>query len=82
MQFPIDIQELSITLTSKLGPDELKLVTDPQKLSSVNMEAKNTFIEQQKWFVDQISINILIALNLKIFTQETLQTSKNQVNLI
>lgn len=47
--FPIDIQELSITLTTKLTQNQIKLISDPQKLSSVNMEAKHTFIEQQKW---------------------------------
>jgi hypothetical protein len=41
--------ELSITLTTKLGCDEVELSDDPNKLSCISLKAKETFIEQQKW---------------------------------
>ena len=41
--------ELSITLTTKLGCDEVELSDDPSKLSCISLKAKETFIEQQKW---------------------------------
>ena len=47
--FPLDIQELSVILTTKLSPYEIKLVPDPNRLSFMNLEAHSTFIEQQKW---------------------------------
>jgi hypothetical protein len=47
--FPIDIQELSITLTSKLDAHEIKLISDTRRLSFINLDASNTFIDQQKW---------------------------------
>ena len=42
-------KELSITITSKLNSNEVKLITDPQRHSYINLDAENTFIEQQKW---------------------------------
>lgn len=48
-KFPIDVQELSVSITSKLTSNELKIVADPQKLSYINFDAGNTFTEQQKW---------------------------------
>jgi hypothetical protein len=45
----VDVQELSITISSKLSSSDVKLITDPQRLSYLNMDAENTFIEQQKW---------------------------------
>lgn len=47
--FPVDIQELSVTLTTRLGPHEIKLTPDPNRLSFMNLNALNTFIDQQKW---------------------------------
>lgn len=41
--------ELSITLTTRWANDQIKLISDPNRLSSVNLDAKSTFIEQQKW---------------------------------
>lgn len=49
--FPIDLQELSISVISKLSSNEVKLISDDKRLSFVNMDAANTFIDQQKWFV-------------------------------
>jgi hypothetical protein len=34
--FPVDTQELSITLTTKRGPNEIKLMSDPTKLVKNN----------------------------------------------
>jgi hypothetical protein len=49
--FPFDIQELSITLASKLDPNELKLKCNPKKLSYLSLNASRIFIEQQKWYL-------------------------------
>jgi hypothetical protein len=43
------MQELSVIFTTKLSSKELKLVSDPLKLSYLNLEALYTFIDQQKW---------------------------------
>lgn len=47
--FPVDVQELSITLATKRSPSEVKLVSDPIRLSYIDLDASNTFIDQQKW---------------------------------
>jgi Fe-S cluster biosynthesis and repair protein YggX len=44
-------KELGITLTTRWASDQIKLISDPNRLSTVNLDAKNTFIEQQKWFL-------------------------------
>jgi hypothetical protein len=48
--FPFDIQELSITLSSKLVKNQIKLVSNPKRFSFVKANAVNTFIDQQKWY--------------------------------
>ena len=47
--FPFDLQELSIILTSNRDHSEIKLVSDKLRLSQIDFGAKNTFIDQQKW---------------------------------
>lgn len=47
--FPVDVQELSVTLTTKLDPNELKLVADPQRTCNIHSDASYTFSDQQKW---------------------------------
>lgn len=47
--FPVDVQELSIVLSSKIGNDKLELIEDPNKLSYINFEALQLFKDQQKW---------------------------------
>lgn len=47
--FPLDVQELSITLASKYKPTKVKLVTDLLKPSCIHPEAPRTFRDQQKW---------------------------------
>ena len=47
--FPVDVQELSIAIASKLPPAEIKLVEDPKQKSFMNLEASNVFSDQQKW---------------------------------
>ena len=49
--FPVDTQELSITLTTKRSPSELRLASNPNKLSFIDLNAKSIFMEQQKWYV-------------------------------
>lgn len=48
--FPIDVQELSVSVVSKWSSRDVKLISDDKRLSYVNLEAENTFIDQQKWF--------------------------------
>ena len=47
--FPFDVQELSITLSSRLSKNEVKLVADQQRKSMVTSAATRTFQDQQKW---------------------------------
>lgn len=49
--FPVDTQELTVTLTTKRSPDELRIMSNPSKLSLIDLNANNTFMEQQKWYV-------------------------------
>ncbi len=49
--FPLDIQELSITLSSKLGKNQIKLIPNPKRFSSIDNDASGTFIDQQKWYL-------------------------------
>ena len=49
--FPVDTQELTVTLTTKRGPDELRIMSNPSKLSLIDLNANNTFMEQQKWYL-------------------------------
>lgn len=48
-KFPLDIQELSIIVTSKYTRTDLNLVSNFQKISYLDPEALNTFRDQQKW---------------------------------
>lgn len=47
--FPVDVQELEIAVTSKIGLDELELVKDEAKVSFIIFDATLTFRDQQKW---------------------------------
>jgi hypothetical protein len=47
--FPIDIQELHITVASKLKPKEVEIVSDKIKHSKMHSEARFTFRDQQKF---------------------------------
>lgn len=42
-KFPVDVQELSIVLTSKIGSDQLEIISDKQKLSFIVFDATLTF---------------------------------------
>lgn len=44
--FPMDIQEISITLTSKRSVSEVEFVENPREASSINIE---DFLDQQEW---------------------------------
>lgn len=44
--FPMDIQEISITLTSKLSVNQVELVENPRDACSINTE---DFLDQQEW---------------------------------
>ena len=47
--FPFDIQELSITLASRLTKKECRLVCDAQRRYEVSVPTTRTFQDQQKW---------------------------------
>lgn len=47
--FPIDIQELSISIVSTLNSYEVKIVPDKNKPSFIDLDTKHTFTDQQKW---------------------------------
>lgn len=49
--FPLDVQELSVTFASRYKPSRVKLVADPLKISNIHPEAPHTFRDQQKWKV-------------------------------
>lgn len=44
--FPMDIQEISITLTSKLSLEQVELVENRRDACSINTE---DFLDQQEW---------------------------------
>ena len=48
-QFPFDVQQLDIILTSKLGSDKINLISDVHKLSYFDFEAKQNFKDKQRW---------------------------------
>jgi hypothetical protein len=47
--FPVDVQELSVAIASKLAPSEIRLEEDQKLKSFMNLEAANVFSDQQKW---------------------------------
>jgi hypothetical protein len=49
--FPQDIQELSINLATRHKPSVCKLISDRRKISTITIEALNTFRDQQKFKV-------------------------------
>jgi hypothetical protein len=48
LQFPADVQDLSISITSHHHVETCVLVQDEQFRSAINREA---FVDQQKWFL-------------------------------
>ncbi len=47
--FPLDTQELSIVVTSKLTNNEIDILQDPEFSSSIDFKASRIFVDQQKW---------------------------------
>ena len=47
--FPFDVQEIGIVISSELDGSEIKLISDPQKLSFLNVDPKNLLIDQNRW---------------------------------
>lgn len=47
--FPLDLQELSVTLASSRESNEIRILNDKKRLSHINLDAKHTFTDQQKW---------------------------------
>jgi hypothetical protein len=49
--FPMDIQQLGVTVATKYSKRKVKLIPDPERLSKLKTEALKTFRDQQKWKV-------------------------------
>lgn len=47
--FPLDIQELSIVICSKLKSNEVELKSDPDRPCLIDQKAEKIFHDQQKW---------------------------------
>lgn len=47
--FPYDVQEIGIVISSELDGSEIKLISDPHKLSFLNVDPKNLLIDQNRW---------------------------------
>lgn len=60
-EFPLDIQELSITICSKLDSSELEIIPDQEKLSTIHPRAFKTFESQQVYRVTVLCFHILFC---------------------
>lgn len=49
--FPLDVQELSITFASKLKTSQVNLIQNNKKISTIYFETLHSFRDQQKWKV-------------------------------
>lgn len=70
LKFPVDVQELEVVLTSKLGNDKVDIVEDLDQISFIDLDAAQTFRDQQKWlhiFVQVKFIILLIIINILLF---------------
>lgn len=65
-EYPLDVQELSITVCSYLGESEIQIIEDTEKLSTIHPRAYNLFEEQQKFMVSKNS-NLNNYPNMKLF---------------
>jgi hypothetical protein len=50
-EYPLDTQELSVTICSYLGENEIQIIEDTERISSIHPRAYNLFEEQQKFMV-------------------------------
>jgi hypothetical protein len=73
--FPLDIQELSVCLGSKLNPKYCRLISDPDEIflfknsrcTSLSSQVINTFRDQQKFFVFIIYKLLYMLYNMIYF---------------
>ncbi len=49
--FPFDIQELNLIISSKYNSKIVNLISNPNKISTIHPLATFTFIDQQKWYI-------------------------------
>lgn len=49
--FPIDIQELSLVLASRLTIDKVVLIENPDQPCEMDPELASKFVDQQKWYL-------------------------------
>ena len=71
-KFPVDVQELSLVLASKLSLSEVILIQDPQIASQMGADVTNIFVDQQKWHL----------YNLIDISDKPSYDVKNQANLV
>ena len=55
-------KELSVIVSTKRGSNEVKLASDLKRKSSIDLNAKNLFMEQQKW----LSLNHYLMLTINL----------------
>ena len=54
--FPFDVQEIGIVISSELDGTELKLISDPHKLSFLNIDPKSLLIDQNRWLINSFFV--------------------------
>jgi hypothetical protein len=47
--FPLDTQELSVVVSSKLTNNQIEILQDPDSPSFIDFKASRIFVDQQKW---------------------------------
>lgn len=78
--FPLDVQELSVRLSSKLKPTEIKLIPDSLSKSCLDLpKAQDTFMEMQKW---KLYNHVLVNENVSFDEMKNIQKSKDKDNLL
>ena len=75
--FEVDVQELSVTICSRNSPSEINLTNDGAKQSYINVDASNTFIDQQKWRL----FNIVTINNIASYDLPFRETRKNAIQI-
>lgn len=69
-----DVQELSVCVSSKLTASEVKLITSRDRMCYINFDAKNMFLEQQKW-----KLFNLVSVSEKASYERKLESSSSPI---
>lgn len=60
--FPLDVQDLTVTITSERPDTEIDIIPDENEMSAINIQ---TFVDQQEW-----KLHEHIEVSRKVMTQE------------